>query len=129
LDLSQENPTHFHAPVSLRHAVGELFRLQGPSGIWPKYFPLFHFPEPGANYCFSFELLEAVLNEFAVFEEDVSADRFFEELGILEGLEKAVTWCEQNRLGYTHAGKVYRGWNSGGYLISLGQGQPESWAT
>ena len=48
--------------VELEQSIVELFREQTSSGVWPKYFPLFHYPEGGANYCFTFELLEAVRN-------------------------------------------------------------------
>src|SRR5258706_13705467 len=37
--------------LELQHGIGVLFTLQGASGIWPKYFPLFHYPQAGANYC------------------------------------------------------------------------------
>src|SRR6185369_15723540 len=99
-----------------------LFTSQGKSGIWPKYFPLFHYPDAGANYCFTFELLEATLHEFS------HSDALDDPL-MIDGLEKAVTWCEQNRLEYRPSTQAYRGWNSGGQITSLGKGIPESWAT
>lgn len=106
----------------LRTAIRLLFEKQGESGIWPKYFPLFHYPHEGTNYCFSFELLEAVLHE-------VVDSRFLLEEPILRGFQKAVDWCETNRLKYPHGSHTYTGWNSGGEIKTLEQGIPESWAT
>lgn len=108
--------------VELKHSVRTLFDYQLKSGIWPKYFPLFHYPDVGANYCFSFEFLESVLEEFS--DNDV-----IEDIKVLEGFEKAVTWCEKNRLAFSHDGKDFCGWNSGGQLLTLSKGEPESWAT
>jgi hypothetical protein len=107
----------------LRHGISLLFEHQGRSGIWPKYFPLFHYPEAGANYCFSFELLEAVLHEFG------DSGYFLRDEATFRGLSSAVTWCERNRLVYPIGEIVYRGWNSGGHIESLSKGIPESWAT
>jgi hypothetical protein len=106
----------------LRTAVRLLFQKQGESGIWPKYFPLFHYPHEGTNYCFSFELLEAVLHE-------IVDTKFLVEDQILRGFQMAVAWCETNRLRYPHNGRIYEGWNSGGEIKTLEQGIPESWAT
>lgn len=105
----------------LRHAIECLFKVQGKSGVWPKYFPLFHYPDAGINFCFTFELLEGVLNEFPdMLEQD----------SVLAGIERSVHWCTENRLSYrdTH-GKKFTGWNSGGQLESLRNSMPESWAT
>ena len=113
---------HLPSAVELQHGIRVLFGLQGQSGIWPKYFPLFHYPEAGANYCFSFELLEAILHEF-------SECGLFEKEEIFNGLQKAVTWCELNRLEYRPGPEVYCGWNSGGQITTLHKGIPESWAT
>lgn len=107
----------------LRHGIRLLFEHQGSSGIWPKYFPLFHYPEAGANYCFSFELLEAVLHEFG------DSSHFLSDPSVFRGLSDAVSWCERNRLSYPIDITVYKGWNSGGHIDSLSKGIPESWAT
>jgi len=110
------------AGVELQHGIQVLFGLQGRSGIWPKYFPLFHYPKAGANYCFSFELLEAILHEF-------SDCGLFERETVFKGLEKSITWCEQNRLEYRPGPDAFCGWNSGGQITTLSKGIPESWAT
>lgn len=108
--------------LELQHALRLLFKFQGDSGIWPKYFPLFHYPDVGANYCFSFELLEVLIHEFA-------GTGLLEEEPILIGFEKAIAWCEDNRFEYYFDGNSYHGWNSGGQLTTLSRGIPESWAT
>jgi hypothetical protein len=111
--------------IELEQSVLELFAEQTQSGIWPKYFPLFHYQEAGSNFCFTFELLEAILTEFGD-----KHNRLMTYTSFVDGLELAVTWCERNRLGYSNAkGVKFEGWNSGGVLSSLRKGQPESWAT
>jgi hypothetical protein len=108
--------------TELRHAIRVLFNpYQLPSGIWNKYFPLFHYPDAGSNYCFAFELLEAVLNEFG-------EDLVIEEEVVFAGLEKAVIWCRDNRIAYPPL-PDYQGWNSGGDIEALSKGMPEAWAT
>lgn len=109
--------------AELEHSIKQLFKKQ-TNGIWPKYFPLFHYQDAGSNFCFTFELLEAVLVEFGRIENELIDDEKF-----VEGLENAITWCEENRLDSIAQGKPYSGWNSGGYLQTLKKGQPESWAT
>jgi len=111
--------------TELRHAVSELFRFQGKSGIWPKYFPLFNYPASGAsNYCFTFEFLEAMLTEFGDPESHL-----FEMPGVLPGLELALEWCNENRFVFSDKGIPYYGWNSGTEIELLRAGIPESWAT
>jgi hypothetical protein len=114
--------------VELERAVADLFLEQTPSGIWPKYFPLFHYQDAGANFCFTFELLEAVFVEFGG-----KQNRLLENESVLYGLERSIEWCERNRLSFSknELGKevLYMGWNSGGNLVTLRKGQPESWAT
>ncbi len=114
--------------VELERSVVDLFDEQTTSGIWPKYFPLFHYQDAGSNFCFTFELLEAVLVEFG--SKD---NHLFEEESVAAGLERAVMWCDTNRLVWSekNAGNTvsYNGWNSGGNLVTLRRGQPESWPT
>ncbi len=78
----------------------------------------------GSNYCFTFELLEAILNEFGRPDNHLLEDEQF-----IRGLEKAVNWCEVNRLRFTEGKSPSSGWNSGGYIQTLQKNQPESWAT
>lgn len=109
--------------TELEHSIQELFKRQ-TRGIWPKYFPLFHYQEAGSNFCFTFELLEAVLCEFGRSDNTLLDQRSF-----LDGLENAVAWCEANRLNYSHDETPYNGWNSGGDIQTLKKELPESWAT
>jgi ATPase family associated with various cellular activities (AAA) len=109
--------------TELEHSIKELFSRQ-TNGIWPKYFPLFHYQDAGSNFCFTFELLEAVLVEFGRSENEL-----FDDVVFIKGLEDAVTWCENNRLNSFGNGKIHQGWNSGGNLQTLKKEQPESWAT
>jgi hypothetical protein len=110
--------------VELEHSILELFKRQAPSGIWPKYFPLFHYQDAGSNFCFTFEMLEAVLAEFGRTESALLDQETF-----LKGIEDAVTWCEKNPLKCSENGLTYTGWNSGGDIELLEREHPESWAT
>jgi ATPase family associated with various cellular activities (AAA) len=108
--------------TEVRHAIRVLFeKYQLQSGIWNKYFPLFHYPDAGSNYCFAFELIEAILNEFG-------EDPVIEEELVFAGLENATAWCRDNQITY-HDNVEYRGWNSGGDVEALSKGMPEAWAT
>jgi hypothetical protein len=108
--------------AEVRHAIRMLFgKYQLKSGIWNKYFPLFHYPDAGSNYCFAFELIEAILDEFG-------EDLVIEEEVVFAGLEKATMWCRDNRIRYQQATE-YTGWNSGGDVEALSKGMPEAWAT
>jgi hypothetical protein len=128
LGLNSAHQALLPSITELEQSILELFEQQTASGIWPKYFPLFHYQEAGSNFCFTFELLEAVLTEFSDTENRLVANAAF-----VQGLELAVTWCERNRLQYATRRKgktkLYTGWNSGGFVRSLQKGQPESWAT
>lgn len=109
--------------VELTHAIEKVFDEQAESGIWPKAFPLFHFPGSGAaDYCFSFEFLEAILIEFSEFE--IAAT-----LPILNGLEKAIRWCSDHRFAFHQGERNFNGWNAGGEVTKLAAGMPEAWAT
>lgn len=123
-DSDAEVKTEFErlpSDAELKAAIKIGFEKQSESGIWPKYFPLFHYPDAGSNYCFSFEMLEAVAREFP--------EQITETPIIIEGLARALSWCESNRLTYKLNGKDFNGWNSGGQLTTLAAGKPESWAT
>jgi hypothetical protein len=114
-EVRQELPS----AAELARVIRKLFEeYQRPSGIWVKYFPLFHYPEGGANHCFAFELLEAVLAEFG-------NDSMMKTDWMLSGLEKSMTWCESQRIAHPD----WRGWNSGGRVDAVLRDEPESWAT
>lgn len=122
--MKEEHQATLPSMVELEHSIKVLFRHQTKSGIWPKYFPLFHYQDAGSNFCFTFELLEAVLYEFGRAENELLDDAY-----CIRGLEKAVTWCEKNRLTVSVGNRQYTGWNSGGYFDTLRKGHPESWPT
>jgi ATPase family associated with various cellular activities (AAA) len=128
LNTTKDHYAMMPSTIELERSVVELFAEQTPGGIWPKYFPLFHYQDAGSNFCFTFELLEAVLIEFGR-----SQNRVLTEEAVIVGLERAVDWCEDNRLRCSEIaarGAVpYEGWNSGGNFETLRRGQPESWAT
>lgn len=110
--------------VELEFGIKQVFSKQSESGIWHKYFPLFHFPEGkgAADYCFSFEFLEAILVEFGL---AVLRDRM-----LLEKVKKVIRWCDTHELVFVDSPTVtYRGWNAGGDVGKLEARKPESWAT
>jgi hypothetical protein len=102
--------------MALSHQTG--------TGVWRKYVPLFHFPESGADYCFSFELLEAVVEEFG---QPTNCN--WHDLGLIESMGKALSWCEQNRIIRTIQQSTHGGWNAGGDPELLSSLKPEGWAT
>jgi hypothetical protein len=141
------NPDSLPSMIELESAVIDLFGKQTDSGLWPKYFPLFHYQDAGSNFCYTFELLEAVLVEFGGKENHLLLKE-----SVIKGLELAVTSCEIDRLEdkidclddngpkeispdpgssstVTSPTVSYEGWNSGGNLETLRRGQPESWPT
>jgi len=110
--------------IELTFAVERVISEQSRSGIWHRYFPLFHFPlgRGAADYCFSFEFLEAVLGEFG------SAVLRTREL--LSYFRRSLTWCDSHVLHFVkNRDAHYRGWNSGGEVRTLADGMPEAWAT
>jgi ATPase family protein associated with various cellular activities (AAA) len=113
--INEKLPLH----AELLSAISRVFDKQADSGIWNKYFPMFHFPGSGAaDYCFSFEFLEAVLVEFSEYHILTNKD-------ILHSVAKAVRWCDNNRLNF----RDYSGWNAGGDVSKLAAGKPEAWST
>lgn len=109
--------------AQLRVALPELFKRQGESGVWPKYFPLFIYPKGDlVNHCFAFELLEALLHEFP--------NELLDEH--LDNVSRSVAWCDDQRIDkYRHQSTPdpFSGWNSGANLQSLREKSPECWAT
>src|SRR5258708_32877027 len=99
--------------VELTHAVLQVFEKQTDSGIWNRHFPLFHFPGSGAaDYCFSFEFLEAIFIEFSGLD-------ILQDPRILDRIVNTVQWCDNNRLEFAAGAEKYRGWNAGGDVINL----------
>lgn len=123
LGTSKDHLEILPSQQELENSILELFKRQ-TNGIWPKYFPMFHYQDAGSNFCFTFELLESILVEFGGKKSDLLDNSAF-----VKGLEDAVTWCDENRLDYLSDQISYCGWNSGGYIETLRKDQPESWAT
>jgi DNA replication protein DnaC len=127
--MTAENPmvaeigVDLPSATELEIAVEQVFAKQGESGIWHKYFPLFHFPKGGgaADYCFSFEFLEALLVEFGTF--------VLNDARRLERIKLVLRWCDTHELVFRIQNDEYRGWNSGGEVRTLEKHKPESWAT
>ncbi len=107
----------------LESGVKGFLSLQRPSGIWAKFFPLFHYAQ-AANYPFTFEVLEAIIDQF-----NDEKTTLFDDEQVVAAFERALTWCEKNRLQFPYEGHVYSGWNSGGDRDALRDGKPEAWAT
>ncbi len=113
--------TQFPSESELRGGIKAFFEKQNEqSGVWEKYFPIFHYPTSGPNHCWHFEVLEAVVSEFPEILSDPDT---------LRRLDKALTWLEFNRLEFRHNGKVFYGWNAGGDIQAMRRGEPESWPT
>ncbi len=121
--ITEDARTALPSKMELSHSIRSLFDSQTKSGIWPKYFPMFHYQDAGSNFCFTFELLEAVLHEFGYSEQ------LLRDQKVIDGLSNAVAWCENNRHSCIASPHTYTGWNSGGDIESLKREQPESWAT
>lgn len=124
LGISAEDLATLPSTLELERSIKEVFGQQTSSGIWPKYFPMFHYQEAGSNFCFTFELLESILQEFGQ-----KPNELLNDLPFIEGLERAVTWCEDRRLKTFEGDSFYSGWNSGGDIKTLQKDIPESWAT
>ena len=107
--------------IELQYGVKQFLNKQQLSGLWPNYFPLFRYGN-AANYCFTFECLEAIILSFkdgTLFDDEMPLEKF----------ARALAWCEQSKLTYASRGRRYSGWNSGGDRGALALGQPEVWAT
>ena len=115
--------TMLPSTTELHFAIQQVFATQSHSGIWHRYFPLFHFPtgRGAADYCFSFEFLEAILVEFGTF--------VLNDIQLVKRIRRTIFWCDTHELLFTNASGIYRGWNAGGEITNLEAGKSESWAT
>ncbi|MDR3634134.1 MAG: ATP-binding protein [Isosphaeraceae bacterium] len=110
----------FPSREELLNGVRLFIGKQNSAGSWEKYFPLFHYPSAGANHCWHVEVLEAVLSEFPEILED--SDNVHQ-------ISHALRWLEMNRIVWSDGSNQSYGWNAGGQLETLANGEPESWAT
>jgi hypothetical protein len=83
---------HMPSTVELEFGIRQVFSKQSDSGIWYRYFPLFHFPkgQGAADYCFSFEFLEAILEEFG--------HLVLMQPDLLPRIKRIIQWCDTHEL-------------------------------
>jgi hypothetical protein len=107
----------------LEDAVRKVFACQGASGSWPKYFPLFIYPNGSAvNHLFAFEMLESVIAEFP--------DVVLSDANTFGRLLLSIDWCRVQRIpSYSRDELTWSGWNSGADLQTVRERRPEGWAT
>lgn len=110
----------FPSTRELLAGIRSFFDEQNKYGVWEKYFPIFHYPASGPNYCWHFEVLEAVIAEFPSLLDD---------LGVVEKVQRSIGWLEQNRHEYFTGKKRFCGWHGGGDVVAVRQNLPESWPT
>lgn len=115
-------------PASARHdlyeaALAAFFEAQEPSGRWPLSTPLFHYPESGNAYCYTFETLTELLRP-ALPREHGRAYRALLE-PYLDGLFRAWDYAMNTRIPLDELGDTY-GWTS---THHVGRSDPEAWAT
>ena len=115
-------------PASGRHdlyeaALAAFFQAQEPSGRWPLSTPLFHYPESGNAYCYTFETLTELLRP-ALPREHGRAYRGLLE-PYLDGLFRAWDYAMNTRIPLDDVGDTY-GWTS---THHVGRSDPEAWAT
>jgi hypothetical protein len=119
-EVREQLSAGFPTDIELRSAVQLFFRHQNTAGVWEKYFPLFHYPGSGPNHCWHFEVLEALLQEFP---------EMVRETELLQRVDHSLSWLESNRLEWRGGDTLFSGWNAGGELRALQNGEPESWPT
>lgn len=130
LAILTRNPSEYQSDLAfqdiIRQSIACLFSTQEPVGTWRHYAPLFHYPNAGNAYCFTFEtfavLLEQALKPKAKFLRTVLR----EQAGGLIALWRYAdsTKAELQTDPRVLAGKSY-GWTSGHRI----RPETESWAT
>lgn len=109
LTLSSETPLRASDEMTelYRTALDSFFSDQLPNGAWRLYQPLFHYPQAGNAYCYTFETLAALLRPALgrkngkVFRELlrpharslIKAARFASRTQIPITSEKIIGWC------------------------------------
>ncbi len=109
--------------AEVNHALHLISETQLPRGTWEKKEPLFSRVTGGDAYCFTFELLSALLKELDSYRRHADPDL---DIGPLApALERAMRWVERN---VHDVGAQVKVWRSGHRTEELFQ-KPESWAT
>lgn len=115
-------PPHQEERELLERGLEAYFGAQLPSGRWPTFAPLFHYPQAGNAYCYFFEtlgeLLRSCLRRGYVGEYDRMLLRPY-----LSHLLSAARYAWETAIPLNNGG---RGWNSGHHPHRTG---PQSWAT
>ncbi len=106
-------------------ALASFFEQQLPSGKWPLGQPLFHYPQAGNAYCYTFETLAALI-EPALHETRLG--RLLRELlkPHVAKLLKAWEFAEQTAQALEGQDALAVGWSSGHHPHRT---DPEGWAT
>lgn len=120
-----------HTPVTAstphlelyRAALAAYFRAQQPSGAWPLFEPLFHYPAAGNAYCYTFETLAQLLRP-ALHKHGGQVLRTLLRPYLPQLLE-AWHFAEKTMIELTPGGNVY-GWCSGHHPHRV---TAEAWAT
>jgi hypothetical protein len=104
-------------------ALKAFFKAKLPSGMWPRSEPLFHYPDSGNAYCFTYETLTELLRPALPRENG----RVYRELlrEFLPDLLDAWHHARATRVPLDQDGAAY-GWSSGHHAFRQ---QPEAWAT
>ncbi len=115
-------------PASRRHdlygaALTAFFSAQEQSGRWPLSSPLFHYPQSGNAYCYTFETLTELLRP-ALPREDGRVYRALLE-PYLVNLFSAWDYAMNTRIPLDESGDAY-GWSSTHHVA---RSDPEAWAT
>lgn len=106
-----------------RAALDAFFSAQLSSGAWPLSEPLFHYPESGNAYCYTYETLTELLRPALPRE----GGRVFRELLAIHLPKLLDSWhhARRTRVPLDEEGAAF-GWSSGHHVFRQ---QPEGWAT
>jgi predicted ATPase len=102
-------------------ALASFFAEQSPGGAWPLYDPLFHYPQAGNAYCYTYETLAELLRPALRRREG----RLLRDLLLpyLPGLIAAREFAQRTAIDLPGGGI---GWSSGHHPHRK---EPEAWAT
>jgi hypothetical protein len=121
LDASPTDTARQNADL-VKAALSTFFRVQLPTGAWERYQPLFHYPNAGNAYCYTYETLTEILRP-ALVPENALYRRLLRPFA--ENLLRAWSNAEQSFV-VRGSRKTVGGWSSGHHTQRTGL---ESWAT
>ena len=105
-------------------ALGAFFAAQEASGKWPQSAPLFHYPNAGNAYCYTYETLSELLRPALPLEEGKLSEDCSSPISIaslLLGITRSIL-----AFLWTGAAATHSGWNSNHHVSRR---DPEAWAT